>query len=183
MKIFYVKKCNWRFGELSFENYWDAVNYVDGYNDALGYKDRYSSYQKEYVKVFAYEYDSVSSILNISQVVWRYQGPSQKQTYWTHALRKSHLNTVKTRLEKRPISVSLSKKHWEESLTTGRERLVQNMFYQYWFEVNQKIADLREDDSDDSDDEDEGEEGGNDEGENEEGGNERGVESTVGVNV
>lgn len=144
MKLFYTRRCCWEFNKLNFDSYKDAILYAQGYYRFTG--NRLSDFeeldeieQKENVKIFAYEYDANTEMLKVAQVVWKYEGEPQYNTYWTNELRKTHLTTVKTRLQRKPLTLKLSKEAWEKALYTSREKLVEKTFYKYYFELNRQI--------------------------------------------
>lgn len=142
MKIFYTKRCCWICNKNEFKSYNDAQLYEFGYNDAFHDDDddnEINIVQRENVKIFAYEYDFNNEMLKVAQVVWRYEGEPQYNTYWTRDLRKKHLQTVKTRLIKRPFEIPLSKDDWEQAMYTSREKLIEKTFYRYHFELNKQI--------------------------------------------
>jgi len=134
-KVFYRKSCNWWFQDRYFKSFNEAKCFVDGYNLALS--TNYSFTQKEVVKIFAYSYSPEENKLRVTQSMWRYEGKPCTTTLWTKQLRKSHWNTVMTRLEKdnKHVSFVVYPSEWEESLTMngGREKFIENMYYDYFF--------------------------------------------------
>lgn len=138
MKLFYVKSCKWWVNDRYFHTYRDAVMYRDGYRAGAQSKNLIVEIrQKEYVKMFAYDYTPSTETLRVAQVVWRYHGQPSSASVWSKKLRQSHLKTVQGRFEKNYYEFTVPLTQWEQSLYTNREKLIQKVWYNYFFAQNE----------------------------------------------